>query len=188
MRGTGWGSLSCAQRHVSVRSGQRVRLARVPVPPVWAHDLLRSDVDRTSPASDTGRPKGGLVSPPGRGGCCFGSSYSSGHLRASSQRRVVALWHCGIVVPVCSRNPRWLVVVSPPSQPGFPSPFRPSKARAVYKGDRPSATVVSHHTCRNRRALTLETPRLPYIATLPLGAATDAARTTVFMSSWRTHS
>ena len=31
----------------------------------WAHDLLRSDVDRTSPASDTGRPKGGVVSPPG---------------------------------------------------------------------------------------------------------------------------
>ena len=48
-----------------MRSGQRVRLARVPVPPVWAHDLLRSDVDRTSPASDTGRPKGGLVSPSG---------------------------------------------------------------------------------------------------------------------------
>ena len=48
-----------------MRSGQRVRLARVPVPPVWAHGLLRSDVDRTSPASGTGRPKGGLVSPSG---------------------------------------------------------------------------------------------------------------------------
>ena len=62
------------------------------------------------------------------------------------------------------------MVVSPPCHPGFPSLSRSSEARAAYQRDRLSVTVVSHHTCRNRRALTLEAPCLPYCNTPTWGS------------------